>query len=185
MTHLIDSINQSISQKNWYSAIAVSLMLPDICSTITYGEKSNGKKYAEWFDKFVGEHYKTNFNEYHIEMTRKYGGNVDGMLKGTNFSGNDCYALRCAYLHEGLGEILNQRAREILDEVKFLEPNYQFNMHGSVVNNKLVLHVDEFCNHIVAGVMNWQQNLDKDQAERLKSFLQIRDIFDFAKDKNH
>jgi hypothetical protein len=185
MNHLTDSIKFSIQSKNWYSAIAVSLTLPDICSKITYGEKSSGKKYAEWFDSYVGNFYKTDYTQNQLEMAKKYSAsNYAGMLKGTKLSGNDCYALRCAFLHEGLGEISTQRAREILDEIKFLEPNYQLNMHGSIINNKLLLHIDEFCTHILQGVEKWKNDLNVEQTERFNTFLMVKNIFDFVKEKN-
>ncbi len=185
MKHLTDSIEFSLQTKNWYSAIAVSLTLPDICSKISYNEKSNGKKYADWFDKYIEHFYRTNYSQNQLEMAKKYGAsNYAGMVKGTKLSGHDCYALRCAYLHEGLGEITTQRAREILDEIKFLEPNYQLNMHGSIVNNKLILHIDEFCGHILQGVEKWKKDVNEEQSDRLNSFLKVKDIFDFVKEKN-
>jgi hypothetical protein len=105
MNHLTSSIRKSIATKNWYSAIAISLSLPDISSKITYGTKSSGKKYVKWFVEYVGHFYRTNYSKNQLEMAKKYGaGNYEGMLKGTRLSGNDCYALRCAYLHEDLGE---------------------------------------------------------------------------------
>jgi len=38
-------------------------------------------------------------------------------------SSGDAYALRCAYVHEGRGEILEQRAREALTHISFHVPN--------------------------------------------------------------
>lgn len=186
MNHLTDSIKQSIQSKNWYSAIAIALTIPDICAKITDGNKSNASKYAKWFDNFVGDNYKTNYSKGQLEMVRKYSTEEDyqNLLKGTKLSGNDCYALRCAYLHEGTGEIITQRAREILDEIKFSEPNDQMNMHGSIINNKLVLHIDEFCEHILEGVEKWLNSLDEEQTIRLNFFLKVKDIFDLIKEKN-
>jgi glycosyltransferase involved in cell wall biosynthesis len=108
-----------------------------------YGFEMSSGEYVKWFDEYVGHFYRTNYSKNQFEMAKKYGaGNYEGMLKGTKLSGNDCYALRCAYLHEGLGEIKTQWAREILDEIKFLEQN-----------------------------------------ERLKSFLMVKNIFDFVEEK--
>ena len=186
MKHLTESIKQSLENGNWYSAIAIALTIPDICAKINDGTKSNGKKYAQWFDTYVGDNYKTNYSQSQLEMVREYSTEQDyqNMLKGTKLSGNDCYALRCAYLHEGTGEITTQRAREILDEIKFVEPNHRMNMHGSIINNKLVLHIDEFCQHLLSGVEIWIDNLDDEQNERLNSFLKVKDIFELIKEKN-
>lgn len=186
MKHLTESITKSIETNNWYSAIAVALTIPDICSKINDGTKTNRKKYAKWFDDYVGENYKTNYSQNQLEMVRKYSTEQDyqNLLKGTLLSGNDCYALRCAYLHEGTGKIITQRAREILDEIKFVEPNDQMNMNGSIINNKLVLHIDEFCYHILLGIEKWNSQLNDVQTERLNSFLKVKDIFELIKEKN-
>ncbi|MFD2907936.1 hypothetical protein ACFSX9_04235 [Flavobacterium ardleyense] len=185
MKHLTDSVKKSLETSNWYSAIAISLAIPDICVKITDGTKTTGKKYAKWFDNYVGENYKTNYSSNQLEMTKKYASieEYERLLKGTRLSGNDCYALRCAFLHEGSGEINSQSAREILDEIKFLEPNYQMNVHGSIINNKLVLHTDEFCLHILQGVENWQKELTEEQKERLYTFLKVKNVFGFINEK--
>ena len=47
----IDEIKKSLENKNFLSALSVSLMIPDICSTIS-GERRK-KAYAEWFNKYV------------------------------------------------------------------------------------------------------------------------------------
>lgn len=186
MNHLTDSIKLSIKSKNWYSAIAIALTIPDICAKITDGNKSNGSKYAKWFDDFVGDNYKTTYSTFVLERVKEHSTDEDyqNLLKETRFSGNDCYALRCAYLHEGTGEIITQRAREILDEIKFSEPNHQMNLHGSIINNKLVLHIDIFCEHVLEGVQKWLDDLNDEQTERLNSFLKVKDIFDLIKEKN-
>jgi hypothetical protein len=49
-------------------------------------------------------------------------------------------------------------------------------MHGSIMNNKLILHIDEFCDHILQGVEKWIANLNHEQNERLKSFLMLKNI---------
>jgi len=184
MQHLTDSIKKSITNKNWYSAIATALTIPDICSKISDGTKTTGKKYAQWFDDYVGKNYRTNYSEGQLAMVRKHSTEEDyqNLLKGTKLSGNDCYALRCAFLHEGTGTISTQKAREILDEIKFLEPSFGLNLHGSIQNNKLILHIDEFSYHIIDGVDKWLIQLNTEQTERLKSFLKVNDVFDFVKE---
>ncbi len=77
MERIIKSIEKSVENKNWYSALVLALTLPDICGKFEDKGKSSSKRYSEWFDKYLGEEY-------------------DGYL-----SGNDCYALRCSFLHEG------------------------------------------------------------------------------------
>ena len=185
MQHLQDSIKQSLSNKNWYSAIAIALTIPDICSTINDGKQSNGKKYAGWFDKYVGVNYrKEGFPDWMVKRIKEHGTeeHVRIALSELYLTGNDCYALRCAFLHEGKGSIIEQRAREILDEIKFVEPNGQFVLHKSIQNNKIILHIDLFCNHILEGIEEWIKQLSTEQKYRLKSFLKVKNIFDVIKE---
>lgn len=183
MEHLINSVKHSINSGNWYGAIATALSIPDICSKITYGDKTNGKRYAEWFDKFMGSHYKTNWTTYQLDLVKQHHpSSFEKMAKGTNFSGNDCYALRCAFLHEGSGEIKNQRAQEILNGIKFYQPNNSIIVHGTVINDKLVLDIFIFCTQLIEGVKIWQESLSPEQIERLNIFLKVKDVFQVLKE---
>jgi hypothetical protein len=175
----------SLESKNWHAALATTLTIPDICSYINDGLHTNGKKYAQWFNDHVGIHYKTNYTEAQLQMVLKYSTQEDyeNLKKGTKLSGNDCYALRCAYLHQGLGDITTQRAREILAGIKFAEPHNQMVMHGSIINNQLILHIDTFCNHLTQGVQLWEQYLNSDQRERFDNFLRVKNVFDLASNR--
>ena len=182
MDHLISSINRSIKDKNWYGALAISLSIPDICSKINDGTKTTGKKYASWFNEYVGIHYQSNYPEPLLQKVLEYSTKEDYLnLKKPRLTGNDCYALRCAYLHEGIGEISTQRAREVLDEILFVEPSNEMELHGSIVNNKLILRIDEFCSHILAGAEAWKRQLNLEQKARLNSFLLVKDVFEVAR----
>lgn len=183
MEHLTKSIEKSIVSENWHGALATSLMIPDICCYISDGKQGNGKKYAGWFDAYIGQHYKTSYPEALLQQVLKHSTREDyeNLKKQTNFSGNDCYALRCAYLHQGLGDITKQRAREILDEVVFVEPINSVAIHGSIINNKLVLHIDSFCKQILEGISTWKVGLNSDQLERFNEFLLVKNIFEVAK----
>lgn len=54
-------------------------------------------------------------------------------------------------------------------------------LHGSIVNNKLILRIDEFCSHILAGAEKWKLALNIEQQERLTSFLLVKDVFEVAR----
>src|SRR4030066_211862 len=96
MKNILKSIENSLQNKNWYSALILSLILPDICGKLENTSKSSSERYPEWFDKYLGKKY-------------------NGFL-----SGNNCYALRCSFLHEGSGNIEKQRAKENLDHFVFV-----------------------------------------------------------------
>jgi len=53
MKTFIGSIRLSVANENWYGALIISLILPDICGKIEFPNKSTGKRYSEWFDKYV------------------------------------------------------------------------------------------------------------------------------------
>ena len=179
MKHLTDSIELSLKTENWYSAISVALMLPDICCKATDGEKTNGKKYAQWFNEFVGEYYRTSYSEARLAQVEQHAPEIFEKIRHqTKLSGNDCYALRCAFLHEGSGEITHQNARNILDRIVFIKPNSKMVIHGMITNEGLKLHIDIFCEDIVSGVENWKSKLDKMQLARLQSLLLVENVFD-------
>jgi hypothetical protein len=102
MKNIINAIEISLQSNNLYSALILSLVLPDICAKLEGSKRCSTERYPEWFDKYLG---------------KKYEGHL---------SGHDCYALRCSYLHEGHGTIEErdasdkQRAKDVLDRFEFL-----------------------------------------------------------------
>ncbi len=66
-------------------------------------------------------------------------------------SGNDCYALRCAYLHEGSDNISQQNAKEVVDKFHFIVAPKGSTIHCNMMNTKLQLQVDIFCEDTQAG----------------------------------
>ena len=91
MRQFIQAIEISLNTQNWYSALALALTLPDICGKIDYPNlhRKSRLRYSKWFDMYVGEEYK---------MT------IEGETI-TFLTGNDCFALRCSYLHEGSNKV--------------------------------------------------------------------------------
>jgi hypothetical protein len=81
---LLNSIRAAVDHENWLAALAVTLMLPDICGSIQWPEEKKSRtRYRKWWDEHFGDSYQ-------------YG-------KGPNHhvTGDEVYQLRCAYLHEG------------------------------------------------------------------------------------
>ena len=106
MKNIIDSIYKALENENWSAALFVSLTLPDICVALQYG-KTSGKKYSDWFENNLSQ-YK-------------------GFL-----SGNDCYALRCALLHQGKNDVTDQKMNEVLEFYVFLS---RINRIGNLLFN--------------------------------------------------
>lgn len=73
-------IHCAVSGGAFYSALALSVAIPDICGGIEYpNEQKVTKRYQDWFDRWCG-------------MLQSY------------LTAADCYAIRCSYLHQGIDE---------------------------------------------------------------------------------
>lgn len=137
----MSAINKSLESSNWLAALFVALSMPDICGKIESPNQSSPKRYAFWFDKYVGDKYIGYLGpqkEKHIFL-----------------SGNDCYALRCSLLHEGHDDISKQRAKEALEKFHFIEPQPNKFIHNNQYGNVLQLQIDVFCNDISNAVKKW------------------------------
>lgn len=90
-------------------------------------------------------------------------------------SPSDCYALRCALLHEGRAEITEQRAREALDRFHFIEPPKSGMVHCNQSDNVLQLQVDIFCQDIINALRAWINDTksNTDIQQRLSGVLKV------------
>jgi hypothetical protein len=152
MEHLLEAIEKSLEDENWYSALVLSLIIPDICWKID-NNKSSSKRYPERFDLYVGAKYK-----WHL-------------------SGKDCYALRCSFLHEGSNSIETQNARENLDRFLFIHKgthclkmsNCYFGDPRVDWKDVLILSVLDLCQDIVDGA----RERDRVQPQKTHEMLEI------------
>jgi hypothetical protein len=147
MKRFTDAIAKAVADENWLAATALALTMPDICGRMEHPKHGSEKRYKAWWDKYMLDRYRW------------------------FLSSGDAYALRCAYVHEGSGEILEQRAREALTHFSFLAPNETgipvHNFHlSSGGRNTLVLQVDIFCRDMIVTSNQAVQ-------QRLQSLLQI------------
>jgi hypothetical protein len=164
MKQLIDSVESSLNSENWYAALITTLTLPDIAGKIDYPITGSNKRYADWFDKYVGDKYKSKLGHPSVEHTF--------------LSGNDCYALRCSFLHEGKSEITEQRAREVLDDFVFVVAPKGSLIHCNQSGKKLQLQIDAFCNDILDGLRQWIKDIEQDLMKQiaLNALLEIQQI---------
>lgn len=85
------------------SAITLALTLPDICGARMYPrEKNSSRRYVAWFNQYVAANYR-NPSEAHEYY----------------FDGNDCYQLRCVFLHEGGNAPHREREKTIYHIAQF------------------------------------------------------------------
>jgi hypothetical protein len=161
---LLDSVRDAVKNGNWLAALALTLALPDICTSIEVGDKKKkrGREYyAKWWDDNFGKRYK-------------YGNNPGDYLTGI-----EVYLLRCAYLHEGSDisdsdDVKNRNAT--IDKFQFSVSNYHLKMHGTRVQ----LEARTFCLDMCSQVEKWDATLpstDSDIQNRASELLKIYVFF--------
>jgi hypothetical protein len=147
MENLVKALDLSIKSKNWYGSLFIALSVPDICGYLELPTKGSQERYEQWFSKY---------------MLQKYSRCIGGSNTPHVFlSSSDCYALRCALLHEGREEITQQRARDALERFHFTEPSSRI-VHLNQINQILQLQVDIFCSDMLSGLQRWLQDTKND-----------------------
>lgn len=100
----IDDAIRAFEAGAFLSALSMALSIPDICGARAFpDEKSGGKRYAKWFDEYVVRDY---INEPNAQ-SRYY------------FDGDDCYQLRCVFLHEGINAPHVERGKTSYNVAQF------------------------------------------------------------------
>jgi hypothetical protein len=161
MDDLIKALELSVANKNWYGSLFVALSVPDICGYLESPTTDSPTRYKRWFEKY---------------MLPKYSRRIGGSSTPHIFlSPSDCYALRCALLHEGRGKITGKPAREVLDRFHFISPPPSGQIHCNQSNNILQLQVDIFCNDILSGLREWLQDIQKvsEVKQRIGNILKV------------
>lgn len=89
----VSDIENSLKNKCYFSALAMSLALPDICAAAEYpDETSVGKRYIEWYDKYLGEYMSDDKGDPYL-------------------SGEIVYNLRNTFLHTGSPNIDSSKVK--------------------------------------------------------------------------
>jgi hypothetical protein len=169
MEKLTHALEGAIQQKNWYAAVILALTLPDICGKIEYPGESSGARYKKWCEKYLEPKYTQQIGPAQMGHIHKF------------LSGSDCYALRCALLHEGSDDITEQRAQESLDRFHFTAPPESGSMHCNQNNAVLQLQVDTFSLDIIDSINSWLSDIqgDTEKENKLNALVKIYDSFTF------
>lgn len=139
----VSAVEKSIAEQNWYAALIVAITLPDMCGYLETG-RASPKAYIDWFNRFVANKYiSTTCVEPFAYLT-----------------GDDCYALRCALLHQASHDIRDQAAQKVLSDFRFRYPMAEGRFHRIYCGftsgrQSLALQVDIFCKDICDGVRDW------------------------------
>ncbi|MCE1020541.1 hypothetical protein LU640_29335 [Pseudomonas monteilii] len=160
MNRFTKSLRSSVANSDWYVALSTALTLPDVCGRLIDPTLPSSKRYPAWFREWLEPKYT-------VDLPRG---------RRIFLSGEDCYALRCSYLHEGGGDITQQKARKALEDFHFIFPPGNGNsIHRNLYNNTLQLQVDKFCLEIADAVDAWAKSVadDADIQGRMASLLKI------------
>ncbi|MCK2042579.1 hypothetical protein KZO83_07740 [Chromohalobacter sp. TMW 2.2308] len=166
MERFLQSIETALRHEDWYGALSTALTIPDICGKIEDPDTRGRSRYKKWYEQWVLPTY-----------TVQYG--ADKAVK-VLLTPEDCYGLRCSYLHEGGGE-LDEQAKHTLERFHFITPQKGALIHRNLIDNVLQLQVDIFCREIIEACRNWIHWLKKEHPEKIdnmKSLLVIHDTTD-------
>lgn len=153
MKNLLDALKRCVHDRNWYGAITIALTLPDICGSIdTPGKNNSERRSVAWFDRYVAHAYQVELNG----------------TRAVFMTGGDCFALRCAALHQGTFDVSDQRARDVVDKF-ILHHSEVIRLHNVRQGKKLVIDITTFCLDIVAGVEAWEADVAGDPDDRRRA----------------
>lgn len=89
----VNDIENALKNKSYFSALAMSLALPDICGAAEYpNETSTAKRYIEWYNKYLGEYMSNDSGNPYL-------------------SGEIVYNLRNTFLHAGSPNIDSNKVK--------------------------------------------------------------------------
>ncbi|WON73879.1 hypothetical protein [Nitrosospira sp. Is2] len=161
MHQFVTATKAAVAQGNWYAALAIALTMPDICGRIESPSKNPRERFVDWYDRFLLKRYQANIGA--------------NRTLHTFLSGLDCYALRCAFLHQGEFGIDDQRAQQALESFHFTIPSQGSFFHVNQFDNVLQLRVDQFCLEVSEAVEQWLVIVagDKDIQARLAKLASI------------
>lgn len=111
MDKIADAIEDAIEKRCFLPALALSLVIPDICAEYDYPEiykNSNGKAYAKWYDENIGNY------------------DIDPITGIGLIDGKSCWKLRCDFLHSGSIDLDNFMSKKDDKHITFKLTSSQY-----------------------------------------------------------
>lgn len=186
MERFTRSIRQSLETSNWFSAIFLSLAMPDICGALETPNEKNGVRYRRWFNENLKRKYDFN-NQFEMlsatspELIERLSSNkffenviqdfkLRPVPEGTNFTASDCYAFRNACLHSGMSK--DNKKRFALTP----PPAIGHIIHRNNSNGTLYLQIDIFCEDICDAVEMWAERVSGDEVimARVSELIEVK-----------
>lgn len=172
---IIYDLEKSLNNDCLISALALALIIPDICGKVKYPEiKTNGERYRKRYDEYIGNREKDgltcNANEAFCGMPY--------------LSGEVVYKLRCAFLHSGSSNIENEYEGFKLDNfVLRIEKKNDFDIYsdessldGDTNLSSYVVNIRRLCCILMWAGKSFLKNETEETLKRLET-LKIQ-IFD-------
>jgi len=161
MKRFTEAGRQAIENKNWYAALTLALMLPEICASLEDpGPGKSAKRYISWSRRWLEPLFTSTIQSETIVF----------------LSAEDCYQARCSVIHSGSAEI-EPGKRSGLDRFEFFSSgSHLFLSQGNILNgvpqpNFLQLRVDQFAETVFGATEAWERSVAADpkiQAEKAK-----------------
>lgn len=148
MKRFTDAGREAIKQDNYYSALSLALMIPDICGSLEDpGPGKSKARYTKWYTQWA---------------LSKFSATLPGQAPTVYVTADDCFQLRCSLIHSGSAEI-EQNKGSALDHFVFCDKHFGAHlvrMSGNTVNGVLQpavlqLKADEFSDAMFDAADEW------------------------------
>lgn len=153
----VNDIETALKNESYFSALALSLALPDICGEAEYPKEGIGKRYIEWYDKYVSPEMNCEQDEI-----------------APYLSGEVVYTIRNEFLHTGSAiikstKIKNERNQVdqflliLGDDKGLLGQSISMYVYSSIAELRLLsVNVTWLCKTICEQALSYyKQNKDK------------------------
>lgn len=159
MKRFTDAGRKALKDENFYAALTLALMLPDVCGSLEDpGTGKSKKRYEAWVKKWLEPTYTT--------PTKVF------------LSAEDCFQLRCSLIHSGSSDVDANQATDI-ERFRFFDNSNKSHCNYSSGNYEngvlqptyLQLNADQFCRDVFDAVDRWDASVANDnavQAEKKK-----------------
>lgn len=150
MQRFVSAIRKSVQDQNWLAAVFVALNMPDICSAVQNPyERKIGKRYRQWFDRYLKNKYKVGLTE---------------------FTAEDCYQFRCKCLHQGI------LMRDNGEKFNLTPPIPNWHIHLNKQEGVIQIQIDIFCEDMCQAVEKWIRDMEPYPAValRMKELIDVK-----------
>ena len=166
MENFVNAARCAVHAGNWYAALAMALTLPDMAGKAEWPSKNRGREsFVRWFELWLQPTYS-------VDATRF-------RPAGFQLTGSDCYALRCAYLHQGSLDLEGPGANAI-EAFRFIPPPADGHVyHRNMFENTMQLQVDLFTWEVCEAVERWlvDARTRPEVAARIDSLARINPLW--------